>query len=277
MASGTIEAGTASQAPHSSALTYAAIGVIACALADMTHEVLGHVTVAWMMGVRITVLATVGMQAIEASRLVSAAGTAADLVYGALALVLFSRMGRRTNWALFLWLFAAFNLFNSAYLIFSAVAQSGDWAVVIRGLHPAWAWRCLLGIVGIVLYLASVRWLAHSMGRLVQQNELSLSELRRLVFSAYLSGGAILTLASVFNPFSPKLILISGIGASFGLFPGLLFIPRRVETRIARASQFSVLETSSPPTSFSALWVGAAIVVGLVFVAVFGPGIHFRD
>lgn len=255
--------------------TYSAIGVVACTLADMTHEVLGHVTVARMLGVRITILATVGMQTIGASRLVSAAGTTANLLFGAIALVLFNRIGRRTNWAFFLWLFAAFDLMNSAYLVFSALARSGDWMAVIRGLHPAWAWRCALGVVGVILYAAAIRWLARSMGRLAEVSELSLSELHRLVLSAYLSGGAIMTAASAFNPFSPKLILISGIGASYVISAGLLLIPAGVR-RLAAASRIALPEDSCRPARLSVFWVGAALVAGFIFVAVFGPGIHFH-
>ncbi|MGH8200783.1 MAG: hypothetical protein ACREVO_10535 [Steroidobacteraceae bacterium] len=257
-------------------MTHSAIGIVACALADMTHEALGHVTVAWLLGVRITVLATVGMQTIGSSRLVSAAGTMANLLVGVLALVLFTRIGRRTNWTLFLWLFAAFNLMNSAYLVFSALAQSGDWMTVISALHPSWAWRCLLGLAGVILYSASVSWLARSMSRLVLMRQVALAELHYLVLSAYLSGGAIMTLASVFNPFSPKLILISGIGASYVISAGLLFIPSRVKRRVAAAAEIELPENSAAPTSPSISWVAAAIVVGLIFVAVFGPGIHFH-
>ncbi|HEY1890907.1 MAG TPA: hypothetical protein VGG63_10900 [Steroidobacteraceae bacterium] len=234
-------------------------------------------TVARMLGVPITVLATVGMQTIGTSRLVSAAGTTANLLFGALALALFNRAGRRTNWTLFLWLFAAFNLMNSGYFVFSALAQSGDWTAVISGLHPTWAWRCLLGVAGITLYSVSVRWLARSVGRLVQANELSLSELRCLILCAYVSGGAILTAASALNPFSPKLILISGIGASYAISWGLLLVPSHVRVRVGVAAGIPLPGGSTVATSLSISWVGAAILVGFIFVAVFGPGIRFHQ
>lgn len=272
----TVKMGTPPRTLLSGVVTYSSIGVVACALADMTHEVLGHATIAWILGVRITVLATVGMQTIGTSRLVSAAGTTANLLFGAVALAFFNRTGRRTHWTLFLWLFAAFNLMNSGYFVFSALAQSGDWTAVISGLHPAWAWRCLLGVAGITLYAVSIRWLARSVGLLVQANELSLAELRCLVFSAYLSGGAILTLASALNPFSPKLILVSGIGASYAISWGLLLIPAKVRRRVAVAAESPLPGRSAVAISPSISWVAAAIVVGFIFVAVFGPGIDFH-
>jgi hypothetical protein len=255
---------------RNSIVTFSAMGVVACALADMTHEVLGHVTAAGLAGVRIVSLSTVAIQTVEASRLVAAAGTAANLVVGAVCLGLVNRTSKRTNWTYFTWLFAAFNLLNSGYLVASALMGNGDWAAVIRGLSPAWAWRCALGIVGVTVYVGSIRWLARSMAPLVERKEVALQDLRRLVLAGYLAGGAVLTAASVFNPISPKLILISGIGASFVLSAGLLRVPGILERRFSAESG-----AASAPSSLSVAWVGCALIVGIIFIAVFGPGIRF--
>ena len=250
--------------------TFLALGVVACVLADMTHEALGHMTAAWLLDVRILSLSTVAIQTEYASRLVAAAGTTANLVVGAFSLRLFDRTSMRTNWTCFLWLFAAFNLLNSGYLVASALMGSGDWSVVIRNLSPAWAWRCALGIVGATVYAGSVRCLARSMARLVERKVVALRELRRLVVAGYLGGGTVLTIASVFNPISPKLILVSGVGASFGLSAGLLFVPPIIKQRLVVDS-----ENTSVPTLFSPAWVSCAVIVGIIFIVVFGPGIQF--
>jgi hypothetical protein len=255
---------------RSSIVTFLALGVVACTVADMTHEVLGHMTAAWLVGVRILSLSTVAIQTADASRLVAAAGTTANLVVGAFSLGLFSRPSMRTNGTYFLWLFAAFNLLNSGYLVASALMGTGDWAAVIRDLSPAWTWRCALGIVGATVYVGSVRWLARSMAHLVERKVVALRDLRHLVIAGYSAGGAVLTVASVFNPISPKLILISGFGASFGLSVGLLFVPGIIKRRFAADS-----EGASAPTSLSIAWVSCAIIVAIIFIAVFGPGIHF--
>jgi hypothetical protein len=252
-------------------VTFAAIGVTAAALADVTHEVLGHAMTAWLAGVHILSLSTVAIQTSAASRGVAAAGTVANVVVGALFLLIFNRTDRRSNWSYFCWVFAAFNLLNSGYLIVSALLGNGDWAAVIGGLSPAGTWRCALGFLGVGLYVGSVRWLARAMARRIERREIALSDLRRLVIAAYLAGGAILTIASVFNPISPHLILISGMGASFGLTAGLLTVPGVIQKRVTVA-----LQTPSMPEPLSLAWVSVSIVVGIVFVAIFGPGLHFR-
>jgi len=260
-------------ATHSSTrdsiVTLAAMGVVACALADMTHEALGHLVVAWLAGVRIVSLSTVAIQTVGTSRWVAAAGTMANILVGALSLVIFNRVDTRKGLSCFLWVFAAFNLLNSGYFIASALLGNGDWAAVIGGLKPEWAWRSALGAVGAAAYAGSISWLARSMARRVP-HQFALADLPRLVTTVYLAGGAVLTTASIFNPISPKLILISGVGASFVVTVGLLRVPAIVRRHMAATSQ-----VACEPIPLSIGWLSAGIVVGIVFVAVFGPGIHF--
>ena len=79
-----------------------------------------------------------------------------------------------------------------------------------------------------------------------------------------------MTLASVFNPISPDLILVSGVGASFGLSAGMLLIPASVQRQFREASDG---DPSTP--SLSAAWLCLALVIGGSFIAVFGPGLRF--
>jgi hypothetical protein len=95
--------------------------------------------------------------------------------------------------------------------------------------------------------------------------------LQLLVLASYLGGGVICTIASALNPISPRLILISGIGSSFGLTAGILLVPSIIAKRAPKE-----LELRPPATTLSAGWIIAAIVVGFAYVAVLGPGIHFH-
>jgi hypothetical protein len=67
-----------------------------------------------------------------------------------------------------------------------------------------------------------------------------------------------MTIASVFNPIGPSLMLVSGVGASFGLNAGLLFIPGIVGAQApgqARAAR-------RLPVSF--FWLALGIVIWIV-------------
>jgi hypothetical protein len=237
----------------------------------MVHEALGHGTASWLTGDRILSLSTVAIQNATASRFVSAAGTSANCIVGVLSILVLRHMRQLTSWTYFLWIFGSYNLLNSGYLVVSAILNNGDWANVIVGLSPPWLWRCVLGLAGTILYVLAVRWTASSMGDLVNRDEVALADLRRLVLPAYLTGGAVMTIASVFNPISPSLILLSGAGASFGLNSGLLFLPGIIATN----ARSQTLVTR--PISFSFFWVALGIVVSGVFIGVLGPGIHFSN
>ena len=256
---------------HPSLLTLASIGAIACIAADMVHEALGHGMASWLTGNRILSLSTVALQNADASRFVSAAGTSANCIVGVLSLLVLRRIRTLTPLAYFLWIFGANNLLNSGYLVVSAVLNSGDCANVIAGLSPPWLWRCVLGLAGAALYALAIRWIAHFVLDLANRGEVALADLRRLVLPAYFAGGTVMTVASIFNPISPSLILLSGAGASFGLNFGLLFLPAMV------ADKASSQTLATRPMPFSLLWLVVALVVSALFIGVLGPGVRFSD
>jgi hypothetical protein len=246
-------------------LTVVSIGAVACIAADMVHEALGHGTVSWLAKDPILAISTVALQNALPNRAVSAAGTNANCLVGAASLLFFRRQKSFTSWTCFLYLFAIFNLLNSGYLVISATLNNGDWANVIAGLEPWWLWRGLIGVLGAAVYYGSLRWAAS----LPAQFKPSPEDIRRRALPAYLAGGAVMTLASVFNPISPRLILMSGVGASFGLSAGMLFIPAMMPSPAVAESENWQDQSISWP------WLIAAIVCSGVFIAVLGPGIKF--
>ncbi len=251
------------------ALTLASIGALACIAADMVHEAVGHGIASWLVADPILSLSTVALQNADPSRIVSAAGTSANLAVGGLSLLLLRRVRALTPSAYFLWTFGAFNLFNVGYLVASACMNNGDWAAVISGLSPPWLWRCLLGLVGVIFYVISFRWIASFAIDFVNHRQIAAGDGRRLVWPAYLSAGGVLTVASIFNPISPSLILGSGVGASFGLNCGFLFLPPII------AGHAAYHGSGEGRIAFSALWLTVSAVISALFIGVLGPGIHF--
>jgi hypothetical protein len=250
-------------------LTVASIGALACVAADVVHEALGHGMASWLTGNQILSVSTVALQTAVASRVVSAAGTSANGIVGVLCFLSLHRVRRLTAGAYFLWAFGAFNLLNSGYLLFSAGSNTGDWANVIAGLSPHWLWRSLLGIAGATLYALAIRWTASAIGDLTHRGDLASADRQRLVWPAYLAGGAVMTVASVFNPISPSLILVSGAGASFGLNAGLLFLPGMMAATARRHTRVG------PPLPFNWFWFALGVVGSGLFIGVLGPGIQF--
>src|SRR5262249_4338638 len=112
-------------------LTVASIGVVACVAADMVHEALGHGTLSWLMKDPILLISTVALENADPNRAVSAAGTGANCIVGAISLLALRRQRAFTSSTCFLYLFAILNLLNSGYLVVSAILVTGDWTNVI--------------------------------------------------------------------------------------------------------------------------------------------------
>ena len=256
---------------RSSRVTVVAIAVTAYALCDLVHEVAGHGIAALLVpGVRAISLSTVALQTTGSSRIVAAAGSIANVLVGGASLGLLHRLNRFSTRAYFLWLFGSLNLLNgSGYPLYSAVLGSGDWEVVVRGLEPAWVWRSALGLIGAAAYSGAVMLSARELTRFVRRDLLSGAEIPRLVFHAYVAGGALLVAASALNPIGPALILLSGVSSGFAAMAGLTLVPRIVENH--------ALETghAEGAVSSSLGWVVTGLVVASLFVAVVGPGIQF--
>ena len=248
--------------PRSSTPTVIGVALCAYVAADLIHEVLGHGVASFLTpGVRALSLSSVALQTSGQSRFVSAAGSIANVLAGAAALLL--ARGRRGFDATryFLLLLGAVDLLNgTGYLLFSGVLGIGDWAAVVRGLEPAFAWRTGLCVVGTATYAASMLLIAREFTRA----EVAPDEMRPLILPAYISGGLLMVAAAAMNPIDPLLILTSGASAGFGAMAGLLAVPA-LAARTLRSGA-AALERSVP-------WMIAGAAAGLFFVFVVGRGI----
>ncbi len=143
----------------------------------------------------------------------------------------------------------------------------GDWAVVFAGTEPAWLWRTLLSLVGILLY-GLVIWSANrQIVSLVRSGRISRQEPARILLPAYVAGGLLFVLGSALNPIGPSLILTSGVSSGFGAMAGLVFLPTLVE------KQTSQVRSAGQALPFSLGWCVAGAIVALIFIGLLGPGI----
>ncbi|HMI31075.1 MAG TPA: hypothetical protein VK527_04985 [Candidatus Limnocylindrales bacterium] len=253
----------------SSLATVISIAIVAYAACDMIHEVLGHgLACAMTPGVKALSLSTVALQTSSESRFVAAAGSVMNVLAGLFLLDLFRLRKRFDSMGYFLWLLATLNLFNgTGYLLFSGLLDVGDWAVVIAGREPHWAWRVALAIGGVVTYAAAISISAGSMASRVRGGQVDRRDIARLAIPAYVAGGILLVAGAALNPISPSLILMSGLSSGFGAMFGLALIPRFVERRTAAGA------TGAPGLRVSRAWVVCALLVAAIFVGVVGRGI----
>jgi hypothetical protein len=261
-------------------LTLASLAVVAYALANVIHEGLGHAGTCVLVGGKPLVLTsmqfegdTEGLSPI-ADRLIAAGGTIANLVAAALALPLLRKSRERSpaTW-LFLWLFVTVNVLVAAgYPLFSGVGGIGDWANVTRGWEPAWFWRLLLAAVGGISYLFAVLWAMKALAaRLEETGPTRVKTAYAYTLTPYLVGGLLYVVAGLLNPAGLMLVAISAVPSSFGGTSGFAWGPQLLHDPDIPSATGPV-----PGLARRWGWVALAAVVGLAFIIVLGPGVHFR-
>jgi hypothetical protein len=260
-------------------LTVAAIAVVAYACANILHEGLGHGGACLIVGCTPKVLSSMHFDGDNtglsraATNFIEAGGTLANLLAAAVSFAWFGRYGAASVHArYFAWLFGTVNLLHATgYLLFSGVGNVGDWAEVVRGLQPAWAWRTAMAAIGGATYWFSVRYALVTMGPFIGGE--TPERYRRgltLMLVPYFTGAALYLVAGALNPAGFVLVALSAAPASLGGTSGLAWGPQYLRGNIIPRAGVS---PAAMPRSTG--WIAAAVGVGFVFVAILGPGITF--
>jgi hypothetical protein len=255
--------------------TVAAIAISATVITDFIHEGLGHGGFCVATGAQPLVLSTVHFQCSADTRLIAAGGTLANLVFGAVFWAAARAVKRAATWRYFFWLLMTLNLFDAGgYFLFSGIGNFGDWAAVVAGWQPQWAWRVGLVALGTVTYFLlfvplCLRELRPHIGK---DAEIRVSRARQLTVVPYLTGGVLSCAAGALNPVGPLLILVSAAAASFGGHSGLAWMWTLLHSPRIPSSELQMPEIERSPG-----WMVAAAVLALVFIAGLGPGVKFNS
>jgi hypothetical protein len=255
--------------------TVAAIAISATVITDFIHEGLGHGGFCVATGALPLVLSTVHFQCSADGRLIAAGGTLANLVFGAVFWAAARAVKRAATWRYFFWLLMTLNLFDAGgYFLFSGIGNFGDWAAVVAGWQPQWAWRVGLVALGTVTYFLlfvplCLRELRPHIGK---DAEIRVSRARQLTVVPYLTGGVLSCAAGALNPVGPLSILVSAAAASFGGHSGLAWMWTLLHSPRIPSSELQMPEIERSPG-----WMVAAAVLALVFIAGLGPGVKFNS
>jgi hypothetical protein len=155
---------------------------------------------------------------------VAAGGTLANLIFGGLFWVAARALKQSASWRYFFWLLMTFNLFDAGgYFLFSGIANIGDWAAVVAGWQPAWAWRIALIALGTETYFflflpVCLRELLPFVGT---KAEVRVRRARQFTLAPYLTCGILSCVAGTLNPVAVPKILTH-------LIPEILSHPRIV-------------------------------------------------
>jgi hypothetical protein len=260
-------------------LTIGGMAVVAYLIAVITHEALGHGVAALLVGAPVQHVTSLDLAADLShvgpwqARFVAAAGCLAQFLLASVLWLLRQRWRQASaNIHYFCWLLFSINVFIPAgYLMVLSFAPYGDWNDFVQGLPQAILWRAALTALGLALTLLALFAAARGLTPFLPTQPRA--RLRRgiaLALVPYLVGSAVNTLAGIFNPDSPLLVLTSAAAASFGGTIGLFWAGFTAgmsppKTQIAKEVAKTVTR--------SWLWVGLGVGAVLVYFLILGPGI----
>jgi hypothetical protein len=255
--------------------TIAAIAISAAVIADLIHEGLGHGGMCIATGGRPLALSTVHFECSTETRLVAAGGTLANLIFGVVFWGAARAIKQSAPWRYFFWLLMTFNLLDAGgYFLFSGIGNFGDWAAVVAGWQPLWAWRVGLVVLGTVTYFLlfvplCLRELRPFLGR---DSQIRVRRARQLTLMPYVTSGILSCAAGALNPVGPLLILLSAAAASFGGHSGLAWM-----WTLLYGPRIPCSELQVPAIERNRGWMIAAAVLAIVFIAGLGPGVKFNS
>jgi hypothetical protein len=254
--------------------TVGAIAVIAYCAATFIHEAGGHGGACLALGCKPQVLDAFYFNFDESSvgagarRAIVVAGSVANWLVGGLLLALSPRLPTaRARY--FAWLLGVLNFITpSGYLLYSGVANVGDWAVALDGLPWRGLWRALeIATGGALYFVAAPRLTWPGIAPFIGAGPDRVRRARRLTLLPYFVGAVVYVAAGARNPLGLRVMLISAVAAGFGGASLLawFFAPHAAELPAGAPATLTVTRSYA--------WMLLAAVVFVVFVGLLGPGV----
>jgi hypothetical protein len=252
-------------------LTVIGLSLLLLPLLTMAHEIGGHASACTALGGQVTELGAYYVhcksQTEGLSKLVSIAGTVADLVVFLFAFYLWKRSASDLM-RLACWLaFVGKAMAAAGYLFFSGFTGVGDWAPGEQGgigpLQHAEPIRVLLIVVGLAAYVFVVRLAKRTLTEMVGGAPDAAPNRKRIALGYYFATGVAAILIGILNPTGMFVLLFSAIASSFGGNAGMLSVAFDRSTGPGNAFH---IERSIP------LLLAGIAATGL-FAILFGPTI----
>jgi len=255
-------------------MTVIAIAVIAYAGVNICHEILGHCTMAFLVGTKCRVISSTYIPlATEVPtwkyNILVPAGITANWIAALACLVLLRRWkSARPTVRYFLWLLMAVNLFlSSTYVAVAPIIKFGDSYILIQKLPGQLFWRTAVALVGATILFFSFRLCRDELSRLIGFGGTAARSLAwKLVAPAYVAGGIITVASALFSQLEAKWAQLEAAGGTFGLTIWLLILPLRIPAPGPSIARPFVLDRSFA-------WITAGLVTTLLFIGVLGRGI----
>ena len=256
--------------------TVIAIAVIAYAGVNVCHEIVGHCSVAALLGTKCRLISSTYIPLVKEIteiptwkyNIIVIAGSAANWMIGLVCLGLLRALRTTPTLRYFLWLSMCLNLFlPSTYMAAAPIIKYGDSYILIHDLPGQLFWRGALVLVGGVICWFSFRLCLAELTRLIGFGGCAARSIAwGLIAPAYLTGGVVTVMSGLLSQLDFKWAQLQAAGGTFGLTVWLLLLPLGIPEAPAVAEQPFVI-----PRSIG--WIVAGALSALTFIGLLGPGI----
>lgn len=164
------------------------------------------------------------------------------------------------------------NLFVAAgYPLFSGLIGIGDWVDVVQGFQPAWVWRLLLTLSGLILYVVGVWISLREMVTLIGSHPAErLLRAFRLTLVPYLAGSIAASIGALLNPIG-LYVAFTSAAASFGGSSAFAWMSQMLKTKWFPKTSESLILIERNWT-----WIVLAGIFLVLHVVVLGPGVQLK-
>ena len=253
--------------------TVIAIAVISYAAVNIGHEIIGHCTMAALLGTNCKLISSTYIPLATQPptwkyNIIVIAGSAANWIIGLVCFCLLRTLRTTPTLRYFLWLSMCVNLFLPAtYMAAAPIIKYGDSYILIHDLPGQLFWRSALVLAGGAICWFSFRLCRSELSRLIGFGGRAARSIAwDLVAPAYIAGGIITVTSGLFSQLEFKWAQLQAAGGTFGLTAWLLLLPLGIpEVPESVEHPFMV------PRSIG--WIVAGALIGLTFIGVLGPGI----
>lgn len=257
-------------------VTVVALAALAYSLTVFLHEST-HALSCIALGAKVTEYGALYIDCpsvpVGTDKLVAASAAIVNVLLGFAALWLLRARNLASTSRWFIWLFMLMNFLTGAgYWMFSGIGNIGDWAVVIAGWQPAWAWRVGMALVGSAAFMGFVFLALKELGRIIggQEPELYKRALTLGVVS-YGTAPVVIVLAGLMNPYGfASLPVTAGLAAAFGAMSPLIWMMFWF-----RAPNFAKLP--GEPLVITRSWplIAGAVIWLVIYAVIFGRTLYF--
>lgn len=207
------------------------------------------------------------------AKFVAVSGPIYNLLAGLLAWRLFRQaQNRSSELQFFLWLFMLMNWFYFAgYFVFSGLTNVGDWSILIAGWQPAWLWRLLMTLAGLLLFVFFVRQGLREFGRVAcKRADAHFQCVNRLCLLSYFTSFLVVLFAGFFCPWG-----LTSFPVTAALFAVLIALsPFLLMMRWFRSGRFAKLADEPLEIHRRWSWIVTSLVVVFGYVVVMGRTLY---